>query len=277
MKHSLTLPRMQIETNAVAVDLAEGPVHLPLQALPAKYVEWLESGRTGLYDRLLGREGPVRFFAQHLPVLVTQSAGKIFPFNCCHKGVGLIPKAEYLAEFTELFRATLTRTENRRRRDSLAQRIQAVSKFYFDREKIEYRAMTTLEIFQRQTLQNLRRLPLASLLFSGEGPDYVSFQLNCAVEILDPADPRHTFIRLARNLFERDYFHLRQKHFPHAYVFWISEVVDKTPFKVAKPAERGATPASEGPLPWDPEAWPAVQRAPAMIRAHMCEQVENND
>jgi len=275
MRDDLTTSRILVETNAVAVDLPQGAVRLPLQSLPSQYADWLEAGRRHLYESLAGQTHSVRFFSQHLPVLVTQTEGRVFPFNCCHKGVGLIPKAEYLSEFIELFRSTLAKTENQPWQESLQQRIQAVSKFYFDREKIDYRAMSTLEIFQRQTLQNLRRIPLAGLLFCGDGPDYVSFQLNCAVEILEPDEPRHTFVVLARSLFEHDSFHLTQRHFPHAYIFWISEVIDKTPFRVATTPERSTPPVPADGLRWDEEAWLAFQHAPAMIQTHIREQIEN--
>lgn len=243
MKHDDTTSRILVESSAMAVDLPQGAVRLPLLSLPARYADWLAAGRQRLYDSLLDGSRSVRFFSQHLPVLVTQGVDSVFPFNCCHKGVGLIPKAEYLSEFIELFRTTLEKTESQPWQESLPQRIQAVSKFHFDRDKIDYRAMSTLEIFQRQTLGNLRRMPLASLLFSGDGPDYVSFQLNCAVEILEPDEPRHTFVVLARSLFEHDSFHLAQRRYPNAYIFWISEVLDKTPFRAATLPERSTPPA----------------------------------
>ena len=255
MRHDVTTNRILVESTAIDVDLPQGAVRLPLQPLPAKYADWFAAGRQRLYDSLLDGSRSVRFFAQHLPVLVTQGEGSVFPFNCCHKGVSLIPKAECLSEFIELFRTTLAWAKSRPWEESLPQRIQAVSKFHFDREKIDYRAMSTLEIFQRRTLQNLRRTPLASLLFSGDGPDYVSFQLNCAVEILEPDEPRHTFVVLARSLFEHDSFHLTQQHYPHSYIFWISEVLDKTPFRVATLPE------------------PSTQ--PATIQTHNREQIEN--
>lgn len=271
MSHDLTTSRILVEPGAVTVNLPNGAVRLPLQTLPAKYADWFAAGRQRLYDGLLGGACPVRFFSQHLPVLVTRTEGSVFPFNCCHKGVGLIPKAEHLSEFIALFRNTLAKAESRPWQESLRQRIQAVSKFHFDRDKIDYRAMSTLEIFQRQTLQNLRRIPLASLLFSGDGPDYVSFQLNCTVEILEPDEPRHTFVVLARRLFEHDSFHLTQRHFPHAYIFWISEVLDKTPFRVATTPERGTPPATDDGRRSDEKC---LARVPASARhgadAHSC-------
>lgn len=266
MSHDRTTSRILVETSSAAVNLPRGTIRLPLRPLPAKYADWLAAGRQRLYDGLLGGVCPVRFFSQHLPVLVTQGEGSVFPFNCCHKGVGLIPKEEYLCEFIELFRTTLAKAESRPWQESLHQRIQAASKFHFSRDKIDYRAMSTLEIFQRQTFQNLRRVPLASLLFSGDAPDYVSFQLNCTVEILEPGEPRHTFVMLARRLFEYDSFHLTQRHFPHAYIFWISDVLDKTPFRMAAAPEHGTLPEPDGGRYSGVNVSRSCQCAPAMIQ-----------
>jgi hypothetical protein len=265
-------PKILVEDNAVAVDLAQGPMRLPLQPLPQRYVEWIEEGRRSMYDHLQGQKNDVHFFSQHLPMLVTQTEDGVFPSNCCNKGVGFIPKAPYLAEFVDRFETVLDRTRDEPWQESLRERIRAVSTFYFDREKIDYRAMSTLEIFKRRTFENLDRTPLASLLFTGDCPRYMSFQLNCTVEIIGPDDPRHRFVLLVRNMFENDYFHITQTHFPHAYIFWISEVIDKTPFQVI-PDQDGPG-ASPGGMPWDSEALIMISRAPGMIQEHIREQVE---
>jgi len=90
--------------------------------------------------------------------------------------------------------------------------------------------------------------------------------------VIGPGDPRHTFIRLARTMFEYDDFHITQHEFPYAYVFWLSEVISKTPFRVARKAPAPAE--GELSLPWDDEALESVGRAPAMIQAHIRQLVE---
>jgi nucleotide-binding universal stress UspA family protein/rubrerythrin len=265
--------KLAVAGNTVEVPLETGMTVLPIIPLPEKFVDWIEQGRRSMYEKLQGKASP-GFFTSHLPVMVTQSAGKAFPFNCGNKGVGYLPKPEYLDHFVRLFRDTIERTKGRPWQESMAERIKAVSSFYFDREKVDYRALSSLEIFEKTTFANLTRLPLCALHYTGNGPDYVSFQVNCAVEIIGPDDPRHEFIKLARVMFEYDSFHIAQHEFPYAYVFWISEVSDKTPFRVPEKDGKIVTLTAKGSMRWEPEAIESINRAPGMIRQFITEGIE---
>ncbi len=253
----------------MAVELATGTRQLPVASLPDKCIDWIEQGRRGMYNRLLQKEAP-EFFSAHLPVVITQAKEGEFPFNCSNKGIGYVPRQERLSEYIDLFQETLHNTRGKPWQESMAARIEAMSQFYFDRDAVDYRAMTGLEIFARQTYQNLEQTPLAALHFTGCAPEYMSFQLNCAVEVIAEDDPRHTFVLLARTMFEYDDFHIVQPQYPFAYIFWISEVVDKTPRQV--PTEKEVS--VHGGMRWSPEASQAVERAPGMIQQFIREQIE---
>jgi len=178
---------------------------------------------------------------------VTRGDSELFPFSCGNKGVGFLPRAGHLPEFLELYRSTMERTRGLPWRSSLDARLEAVARFQLDREAVDRRCLGTLEIFEKATFRNLQRHPSASLLFTGSCPVYTSFQLNCGVEILGEGDPRLEFLRLSRALFEYDGFHIAQPRFRHAYLFWIVEVVDKTPYRVEPPTP-GAPGAPEDGL-----------------------------
>ncbi len=267
--------KVLVEEDKIIVELADGHTSLSLKSLPQKYIDWIDNGRKGMYDKLLGRSETVRFFAQHLPVIVTYSENNIFPFNCSNKGIGFIPKEKYLSEFINLFHETIYNSRGKPWQQSIEDRVNAVSKFYFDHEKIDHRAITSLEIFEKNTFQNLNHTPLSSLLFTGDAPDYISFQLNCAVEVIGQDDPRHTFIMLARTMFEYDHFHIAQPQFPFAYIFWISEVMDKTPYRVREQPDKVQYIKTKGNLHWQPDAIQAVNRAPGMIRQFIREKIED--
>ena len=158
--------------------------------------------------------------------------------------------------------------------ESLEKRLETVSKFNFNREVIDYRCLTSLEIFEKRTFSNLCRMPMASLHYTGHCPSYVSFQLNCGVEIVGQEDPRHTFIMLSRTMFEYDSFHITQPQFPYAYLFWISEVQDKTPHRVEEQPDKVQYLRQTGDMQWDSEAIESINRAPGMIRQYIREQVE---
>lgn len=267
-------PRVRIEGDRAKVPSADGLLDLPVMPLPTKFVDWIEQGRRSMYGKLMGKASP-GFFTSHLPVVTTQSPGPGFPFNCSNKGVGFLPKPEYLQEFVDLFRRTLENTRGRPWQESMKERIAAVSSFYFDRDRIDYRALSTLEIFEKGTYRNLSKLPLAAVHYTGNAPDYISFQVNCAVEIIRPDDPRHAFVHLARIMFEYDSFHISQTNFPYAYVLWISEVLDKTPFRVPeKDQGKIITLAKKGDMAWDADAIESINRAPGMIRQFITEAIE---
>ena len=275
--HSRPTPEspVRIEDDSILASLPDGPVRLPLVSAPEELATWLDTGRRAMYEQLLDGSTPVRFFAQHLPMVVSHNAENVFPFSCGNKGVGYLPRAEHLEHFIASYRETIEASKGKPWQESLRRRIGAAAEFNLNPDLIDRRCLVTLEIFERQTFRNLQAMPLASLLFTGHSPSFMSFQVNCAVEIIGPGDPRYTFITLARTMFEYDDFHITQHNFPYGYVFWISECVSKTPFRVQR--EESAEPPSDAgarTLPWAPEALEAVGRAPRVIRAHIQMMVE---
>ena len=273
--HGISQSSVKVVGDSVLVDLEDNRVRLPLRSLPEDKIEWIEQGRRQAYDQLLNGGGQVlKSAAYHLPMVTTYSAGATFPFNCCNKGVGYLPKDPYLEEFVEFFQDVHESTRGKPWRESLHDRLEAARRFYFDRDKIDYRAFATLEIFEKTTFANLHRSPLAGMLFTGDSPTFTSFQLNTVVEIIGQDDPRHTFIMLMRTLFESESFHIYQPQFPYAYIFWICEVKDKTPFRVAVQPEKVQYREENGGLEWDHEALEAICRAPSLIQQHIKEVIE---
>lgn len=272
----IALAKVEVDGDTVAVDMEDGPLSLPLQSLPLDKIEWMENGRRRVYDTIQnGRAETLTGPSHHLPMVTTYSAGSTFPFNCCNKGVGFQPKAEYLDECVERLLDVHESTRGKPWRESLDARIEVAKWFYFDREKIDYRACATLEIFEKTTFANLRRTPLASLLYTGDSPVFVSFQLNTAVEIIGQDDPRHTFTMLMRTLFESEPFHIYQPQFPYLYIFWISEVIDKTPVRVKEQPAKVQYVAEKGGIEWEDGAIEAVGRAPSLIQEYIRDLIED--
>ncbi|MDK1020065.1 MAG: PCP reductase family protein [Candidatus Hydrogenedentes bacterium] len=272
----IALVDVEVDDHTVFVDLADGPLRLPLCSLPLDKIEWMENGRRRLYDTIQnGGAATLTGPSHHLPMVTTYSAGATFPFNCCNKGVGFQPKQEYLDECIERLRDVHENTRGKSWRDSLNERVEAARWFYFDRDKIDYRRCATLEIFEKTTFANLQRTPLASLLYTGDAPVFMSFQLNTVVEIINQDDPRHTFTMLMRTLFESEPFHIYQPQFPYAYIFWISEVIDKTPIRVADQPNKMQYVVEEGGIAWDDDAFQAVGRAPSLIQEHIRDLIED--
>ncbi len=113
-------------------------------------------------------------------------------------------------------------------------RVQAAGELLQHPEHIDPYRLGSLEIFEGQTFKNIQNDPRVALLFTGGGPEYLSFQLNCAAEILGAGHPVYEFLRLSRLLFEFEQFHIAQPKYPYAYQFWVCEIKEKTPRRRAE-------------------------------------------
>ena len=209
--------------------------------LPGKFIAWQIRSRKDLYEKLLKHE-PVQFLASHLPVLATlRPQGAV---NLATKGVGLVPKRQHIAHYTGLFARVLRESRAQPREETLAARIEAARELFRHPDQIDGCSLGSLEIFEGETFRNIRGDPRVALLFTGDGPDYLSFQVEGVARVAGPGDPVYEFLRASRLLFEHERFHIAQPAYPHAYQFLVSEVREKTPHR------RSACPASiHGPRP----------------------------
>lgn len=196
--------------------------------LPERFIAWQIRSRLELYEKLLLRE-PVQFLASHLPVLATlRLQGTV---NLATKGVGLMPKHEHVAHYGGLFARVLRESGDLPRQEMLAARIEAAREFLRHPDHIDARRLGSLEIFEGETFHNIRGDPRIALLYTGTGPEYLSFQVEAVAHIAGPGEPAYEFLRASRLLFEQESFHIAQPAYPHAYQFQVSEVRDKTPHR----------------------------------------------
>ncbi len=203
-----------------------------LKAMPAAFLEWQCDERRKLFEGLARGQHPT-FLPAHLPVVSTINCGDAaFPIRSSTKGVGLLPKAEHLTEYLSQVGDCLTRVSESPPQASRGERIAVAEALYGCSERIDRGLLGSLEIFRGQTYRNLRADPRATLLFTGAGPRYLSYQFNCTVEIVGPADQRFLLIRAMRLLFEMERFHIQQPEFSVGYLFHVQEVYDKTPHRV---------------------------------------------
>jgi hypothetical protein len=197
--------------------------------MPPVFLEWQCEERRAMFTALRRGEVP-RFLASHLPVVSTlNDQDGSFPIHSSTKGVGLLPKKSYLDEHNAEITDCLERWRDTNPHESLGERINTTLSLYNRPERIDTGTFGGIEIFRGQTYHNLLRDPRASLLFTGFGPQYMSYQFNCDVELLQPQEPRFLWLRGARLLFEKERFHIQQPEYPLGYVFHIRQVFDKTP------------------------------------------------
>jgi hypothetical protein len=197
------------------------------QELPSEFIDWQLRERAMLFESLESGEFP-RSFAAHLPSVSTMGSGA-FPIHCCNKGVGMTPKDELIPELVREIKDTLKWCESRSWKESQARRIEVARLLYDHREKVDERRFGLIEIFRGQTFANLANNPCASLLFTDVAPNWLSYQVNVVAEVVEADDPRFQLILGMRLLFESDRFHIQQLEYPLGYLFWVHEVIEKTP------------------------------------------------
>jgi hypothetical protein len=205
-----------------------------LNKIPAKCLEWLATSRIEFLHSMKNGH-PTKYFAAHLPVMATWSDGQSFPVNMTVKGLGLVPEQKHLQHFTDIFESVIAEARTMPWNESIHQRIKAMTKLYGDLNNFDSAVLGGLEIFGGRALENLRRNPCASLLYVGMSHtpnriQYISFQVNSNVTILEKDDPYYRFLLASRKLFEFERFHLYQPDYPFGYLFNVAEVIDKSPW-----------------------------------------------
>lgn len=198
--------------------------------LPEKFLEWQSTARMMAFEKMMNADSrAVRSMPAHLPVLLTYGEGD-FPANLTTRGIGLLPKEEYLAYYTSSLEKVLQETAGKALSETLTARLAAVQEFYENPAHFDDACLGGLEIFEGQTLKNMRTDPRAALLYTGAAPKYPSYQFNGLLKIITPDDLHYRFLLAARELFARDAFHIHQIKYPNGYLFYPVEILDKTPF-----------------------------------------------
>lgn len=211
---------------------------LTLDKIPVKYLQWLTSARLKfLNDLLLGKS--LRYFSAHLPVMATwhnstNGENEQFPVNMTVKGIGLIPRIGLLNDYADIFESVIAAASTVPWDKSLHKRVEAITLLYKNIESFDPTLLGGLEIFEGKAFENLRINPCASLLYVGmtdtsEGMQYISFQVNGKVEVLEKDSSYYRFLLASRRLFEFDKFHLFQPDYPFGYIIKVMGVKDKSP------------------------------------------------
>lgn len=238
--------RVTVHDGIARARLIGGEKEFAIQELPDDFVRWQLESKHSIYDAIEKNEY-IAFNAGHLPVVGTWSTEGDFA-NLANKGVGFTPKDEYLERYLNLVEDAVAEIEKlpaHAVHDTRLLRITTAREIYSHPEHIDWRRLALLEIFEGTTFKNLRENPLASVLWTGNSPVFMSYQVNCVVEIITPEDLRYRFAWAMRRLFEYEPFHVVQTMYPYAYCFWIHSWKNKTP-KRRYPGKRSDNTVNEG-------------------------------
>ena len=193
--------------------------------MPKRFIEWAYRQRGELVRRqAFGEEVSHREvflgFTRHTPTVISNGPAGL---NGSVKGVGFLPKSEFLDEYIERYMAHIKSEYD----DSYPRRgLDILSELLWSEEgaeRIDFNLLGTLELAKKHTWANLRTNPAATLLFYE--PPMVSFELRCDVEIHEKG-PIHTFLNAQHDVY----------HGPNpkiwadrpAYLFRIREIFDNS-------------------------------------------------
>ena len=230
MSEADVLPRVEVAGSVARVRTNGDVSELEIKELPESFVRWQLDYKHGIYDAI-ERDEYVRFNAGHLPVVGTWGEESTFP-NLANKGIGFTPKDEHIDHYLSVIERAVAEIEKLPPHavdDTRGLRIAAAREFYAHPEHIDWRRLALLEIFEGGTFRNITRNPRAAVLWTGDSPVFMSFQVDCVVEVITPEHPRYRFAWAMRRLFEYEPFHVVQTLFPYAYTLWVHDWKEKTP------------------------------------------------
>ena len=238
--------QVQVENEIAKLNKNGQTQEFEIKELPQKFIRWQLDYKHSIYDAI-EKDEYVAFNAGHLPVVGTWKEGVGVP-NLANKGVGFTPKDEHIDHYLKLVESAVEEIQTlppHAVNDTRELRIKTAREFYAHPEHIDWRRLGLLEIFEGSTFRNLSANPRASVLWTGNAPIFVSFQVDCIVEIITPEDPRYRFSWAMRRLFEYEPFHVVQTMYPYAYCFWVTHFKDKTPIR-RYPGKRSDNTVNEG-------------------------------
>lgn len=196
------------------------------RAIPAEFVRWAYEGRAELIRRQAqGEEVPAHEiflgFARHNPAVVSNGPAGL---NASIKGVGFVPKPEYLQESLEAYLAHIRRGW---REGYSREGLQVLMRVLYGpgcRERIDFGRLGSLEMARAHSWANFQADPRVTLLFYQ--PPAISFEVRGHVEIHEEGSPYHTLLNAQHDVYHR----------PHpegwaerpAYIFIFEEIYDNS-------------------------------------------------
>ncbi len=238
--------QVRISGGHVTIDHGGEQQRHEIRELPKKFVRWQLDNKNSIYDAI-ERDEYVAFNAGHLPVVGTWGPDSLVP-NLANKGIGFTPRDEYIEHYLALVEGAveeISKLPPHQVDQTRKLRVDTARGLYAHPEHVDWRRLGLLEIFEGSTYRNLSANPMASVLWTGDAPIFVSFQVDCVVEIMTQDDPRYRFAWAMRRLFEYEPFHVVQTIYPYAYCFWVVGTKEKTP-KRRYPGKRSDHTVNEG-------------------------------
>ncbi len=183
--------------------------------LPQDFLDWQCQSRIDSFKKMASISADsVRAMPAHLPVLASMGDEE-FPINLASRGIGLLPKKEFLQYYCDLIENEITQIRDQLWQTTLSRRVAVIQGFYQSPEQIDPFLLGGLDIFEGQTSENLRVNPIAALLYSGEAPQFLSSRLIVLFNLFTPGIyifvffwQRANYLRAILSMYIRSIIHL---------------------------------------------------------------------
>jgi hypothetical protein len=196
------------------------------RAIPDAFVRWIYEGRVDLVRRQAeGEQVPAHEifmgFTRHHPAVVSNGPAGL---NASIKGVGFVPRAEYLQETVDAY---LEHIHRGWREGYSEQGLQLLMRLLYGpgcAARIDFTRLSSLELARDHSWTNFRADPTATLLFYQ--PPTVSFEVRGRVEIHEAGSVYHTLVNAQHDVYHQPH----EDKWPQrpAYLFAIEKIYDNS-------------------------------------------------
>lgn len=193
--------------------------------IPQEFIRWVYKERASLIRRQAqGERVPPQEiflgFSRHTPAIVSHGPAGL---NASIKGVGFLPKTQYLEETLEAYMAQIQKGWHDRYSD---QGLRLMMEYIYGEQchdRLDFTRLGTLELAHGHTWQNLRVDPTVTLLFYQ--PPLLSFEVRAKAEIHE-SGIYHRLLNAQHDVYHEPHPE-RWKDRP-AYVFIIEEIYNNS-------------------------------------------------
>ncbi|MFN4190687.1 MAG: hypothetical protein ACK4E2_06815 [Pseudothermotoga sp.] len=220
---------MKFENGCVSLKLKGTEKQYKLHQLNEDFFNWQLQTRAKGLRVFLGVEKGVPNFSPHTVVMSTYSEKTEFGINSCIKGLGLVPKDEYLEDLSKKALGLIELAREKGINETFKERVQFLLELYERPEIFNRNVLSSIEMYYKRSYQNILEDPRATLLFYDQMSGY-SIMFNVIVQLVPREDPFYRYVTAVHDLFHvpKDP-KIKPDRYEFAYKFWPIEAYDKTP------------------------------------------------
>lgn len=220
---------MKFDNGYVSLSVKGKEKTYKLSDLNEDFYNWQLQTRSKGLKIFLGLEKGAPNFSPHTVVMSTYSEDTEFPMNSCIKGLGLVPKDEYIEDLAKKAMDLIQLAREKGINETFRERVQFLLNLYDNPNLFNKSVLSSIEMYYKKSYQNVLKDPRATLLFYDQMTGY-SIMFNVVVELIPRTDPFYKYVTAVHDLFHvpKDPS-VRTDRYEFAYRFWPIEAYDKTP------------------------------------------------